>query len=193
MKYYIIVIILFIFSLNVMCNEEDSGNNEENKENQIVNEGENKENNMEEIIKERVEEELKRYRPSNISELFTEVLNKEQKLKAISKNLDIKKQQLEKGEKSLQKQIEKFHQEQNNFIGCVDKNNREKSDRINHIVSIISNMRPAKASDVLSVQEEEVAVKVISKLEPLKASKIFNLMDKEISARIQKQYLYMKK
>ncbi|HXH31227.1 MAG TPA: hypothetical protein VNJ01_10480 [Bacteriovoracaceae bacterium] len=37
------------------------------------------------------------------------------------------------------------------------------------------------------------AVKILQQIDAKKASKIFNFMDKEVSAKIQKQYLLMKK
>jgi flagellar motility protein MotE (MotC chaperone) len=61
------------------------------------------------------------------------------------------------------------------------------------MVDVVSGMRPQNAADILSVQDVEIAVKILGKLEPTKVSKIFNSMDKEISARLQKQYMNMKK
>ena len=63
--------------------------------------------------------------------------------------------------------------------------------RVKQLVSVISNMRPQKAAELLSVQESQISVKLLQKIDPEKASKIFNLMDKEVSARLQKQYLNM--
>ena len=42
-------------------------------------------------------------------------------------------------------------------------------------------------------EQKERNFKIIERIDPQKASKIFNLMDKEVSARLQKQYMYMKK
>jgi len=58
---------------------------------------------------------------------------------------------------------------------------------------MISNMKPDKAASVLSVQDSEIAVQILQMIDPKKASKIFNFMDKEVSAKLQKQYLQMKK
>ena len=54
-------------------------------------------------------------------------------------------------------------------------------------------MKPDKAASVLSVQDSEIAVQILQMIDPKKASKIFNFMDKEVSAKLQKQYLQMKK
>ena len=54
-------------------------------------------------------------------------------------------------------------------------------------------MRAAKAAEILSVQESDLTVQILGKLPPEKVSKIFNLMEKEVSARLQKQFMSMKK
>ena len=61
------------------------------------------------------------------------------------------------------------------------------------MVDVISAMRPQNAADVLSVQDADISVQILEKLDPTKISKIFNSMDKEISARLQKQFMNMKK
>ena len=61
------------------------------------------------------------------------------------------------------------------------------------MVEVISGMKPQNAADVLAIQDPELSVRILSLLESQKTSKIFNLMDKEVSARLQKQFLQMKK
>ena len=65
--------------------------------------------------------------------------------------------------------------------------------RVQQLVEVISNMKPQRAADLLSVQDPDISVRIFEKTNPTKASKIFNLMDKEVSARLQKQYLNMQK
>lgn len=79
------------------------------------------------------------------------------------------------------------------FIGCVQQNEDEGKGRVAQLVEMVSNMKPQKAAEVLSVQEADIAVKILQMIDAKKASKIFNFMDKEVSARLQKQYLNMKK
>ena len=61
------------------------------------------------------------------------------------------------------------------------------------MVEVISNMRPQAAAQLLSVQENDIALKILGALDSVKVSKIFNLMTKEISSRLQKQYINMKR
>ena len=86
-----------------------------------------------------------------------------------------------------------FEGDQRKVLGCIEKNEQDSKKRISQLVEVISNMKPDKASQILSVQDAEISVQILTLIDPIKASKIFNLMDKEVSARLQKQYLHMKK
>ncbi len=96
-------------------------------------------------------------------------------------------------ENDIARRYSELASKQKSFIGCVERNNEESKARIGQLVDMISNMKPQKAADVLSVQDGDVAVQILQLIEPKKASKIFNFMDKETSAKLQKQYLQMKK
>lgn len=93
----------------------------------------------------------------------------------------------------FEKRVKEVVNQQEKVLGCVDNNSKAETDRVRHMVRIISNMKPNQSAQVLSVQDADITVKILGLLEPDKVSKIFNLMDKEISARLQKQYLTMKK
>ena len=96
-------------------------------------------------------------------------------------------------QKHFEKRVKDLLQEQGKILGCMDANKKKESDRVRHMVRVISNMKPNNAAQVLSVQDANITVVILGMLDPIKVSKIFNLMDKEISARLQKQYLTMKK
>lgn len=150
----------------------------------------------EEFIK-KVSEETKKkvdtIKNKSVSELTKELLDKEEKLKL--RELDIQKSQdsLKVTEADIAKRYAELADKQKNFIGCVQKNDEESKGRIGQLVEMVSNMKPQKAAEVLSVQESEIAVKILQMIDAKKASKIFNFMDKDISAKLQKQYLLMKK
>lgn len=150
----------------------------------------------EEFIK-KVNEETKKkvntIKNKSVSDLTKELLDKEEKLKL--RELEIQKHEdsLKVSENELGKKFAAFEIRQKAFIGCVEKNEDESKGRIGQLVDMISNMKPQKAAEVLSVQDPEIAVKILQTIEAKKASKIFNFMDKDISAKLQKQYLQMKK
>jgi flagellar motility protein MotE (MotC chaperone) len=129
----------------------------------------------------------------NISELTKEILDRENQLRIRELELQKKTDALKVSEDDLSKRYLEFQEKQKSFIACIDKNNEEVSNRISQLVDMVSNMKPQKAAEVLSVQDQEVAVQIIQAIDSKKASKIFNFMDKEISAKLQKQYLEMKK
>lgn len=145
-----------------------------------------------EVAKE-VKKRLLAIQGENVAKLFQELLVKEKEFKKKDQVLVKREEQLQVNEQELVKKIKKFEEEQTKFIGCIKKNEETENLRVDQLVKVISNMRPVKAAEMLSVQELPISVKILGLLEPAKASKIFNLMDKEISARIQKMYLDMKK
>ena len=145
-----------------------------------------------EALKKAVDAQVDRLKKSSVSQLTKELLEKERKLEERSEQLDKREEQVRLGEESLSKRIAKLESRQSKILGCLDENARKEAIRIKQLVSVISNMKPAKAAELLSVQDAKISVKIIELIEPERASKIFNLMDKEVSARLQKQYLNMR-
>lgn len=136
---------------------------------------------------------LKKIQPHNLSLLTKELLEREKELELAKVELKQREEVIKLNEADLIKKYAEFNQEQEKIISCLDKNKDETQKRVSHMVNVISAMKPVKAGEVLSVQEPNISVQILSQLNPEKISKIFNSMDKEISARLQKQYLDMKK
>lgn len=150
----------------------------------------------EEFVK-KVNEEVKAkvdvIKNKSVSDLTKEILDKEEKLKL--RELDLQKQNdsLKVAEGELAKKYAEFEARQKTFIGCINKNEEESKARIGQLVEMISGMKPQKAAEILSVQDSEIAVRILQMTDAKKASKIFNFMDKDVSAKLQKQYLLLKK
>lgn len=144
-------------------------------------------------VEKEVNVRLQKYKPSNIVNLSKEFMKKEREFEL--KELELKKAQdsVRAGERDLQSKLRDLQGKSKKLLGCLDKNDENQSKRVGHMVDVVSGMRPQNAADILSVQDVEIAVRILGKLEPTKVSKIFNSMDKEISARLQKQYMNMKK
>jgi flagellar motility protein MotE (MotC chaperone) len=144
-------------------------------------------------VMERVTKELKLSGKGKIVSFSNELMVKEENLSL--KELEIKKreEELAQTEKTFEKRVKQFRTEQTKILGCLDGIDKAKSKRISHMVSVISGMKPVTAASVLSVQEAGLSVQILGLLAPEKVSKIFNSMDKEISARLQKQYMTMKR
>lgn len=151
----------------------------------------------EEEFKTKVLEEIKKrvdkIKKKSIAQLTKELLDKERELEKKENLLISREEQVKIGEETLAKKIMQVEEDQKKIIGCVDDNKKGQLRRIKQMVSVISNMKPAKAAEVLSVQDSQISVKILELIDPTRASKIFNLMDKEVSARLQKQYLNMQK
>ena len=102
-------------------------------------------------------------------------------------------EQLKVAESTLETKIKDFEKSQSKLLACLDESKGETQKRISGLVTMISNMKPLKAADVLSVQDSKISIQILEKIDPKRASKIFNLMDKEVSARLHKQYLTMRR
>lgn len=147
---------------------------------------------QQEVLKE-VERYLEKAGNRKLVDFSKELVKKDQSLSL--KEIEIQKmeQELSHNRESFKKKVIEFQKRQERFIGCINGKQGEKNKRITHMVDVISGMRPANAADVLSVQDADISVMILEKLDPTKISKIFNSMDKEISARLQKQFMNMKK
>jgi flagellar motility protein MotE (MotC chaperone) len=136
---------------------------------------------------------MKKIGRSKMTEFSNQLLAKEEELERRELELQKKNQSLKINEKSFLKRVQEFNKRQEKFISCLDNVDSKETKRIDHMVDVVSGMRPQNAADVLSVQDSSLSVQILGKLDATKVSKIFNLMDKEVSARLQKQYMTMKR
>lgn len=144
-------------------------------------------------LDEELEKALKRIGQEKLADLSRELLNRESSLKNKELEIEKMKQELHLSQEEFQRQLKDFQGKQESIIGCLEKQSDLREKRISHMVDVVSNMKPEVAAEVLSVQESTLSVEILGKLDAGKVSKIFNLMDKEISARLQKQYMNMKR
>lgn len=144
-------------------------------------------------VEKEVNNRLSKYSSQNMVGLTKEMMKKEREIELEQQQLKQRQAELDAIEKDLKAKIKDFQGQQKKLLGCLDQNDKNQKDRVNHMVEVVSGMRPATAADVLSVQDVDIAVRILGRLEPVKVSKIFNSMDKEISARLQKQFMNMKK
>ncbi len=140
-----------------------------------------------------VEKRLIKLGRKKIVEFSKELLNKEEELRLSKLEIEKERQQLDINKKTFSNKVKEFHVRQKKLLSCIDNIDKEQNKRISHMVDIISGMKADKAASILSVQEADISVQILGLLDATKVSKIFNLMDKEISARLQKQYMTMKR
>ena len=144
-------------------------------------------------LQQEVAAKLEKLGNGTLVDFSKQLMEKEEKLRLAELELKKREDTLSNNQRDLQQGIKSFQEKQNKFLSCLDDNERKKQERIQHMVDSIAGMRPKSAADLLSVQDADLSVQILSKLESTKVSKIFNLMDKEISARLQKQFMTMKK
>lgn len=146
-----------------------------------------------EKLNEEVTRKLFKLKDQAITTFINELLKKEKDLEIREKKLKEKQAQIIISDQNFEKRIRTHLGKQNELIGCLDSVKGEEDKRISRMVEIISTMKPDKAAQVLSIQDQELTIKILGLLDPKLVSKIFNLMDKEISARLQKQFMTMKR
>lgn len=144
-------------------------------------------------VAEEVKSQVEKIKKTSVTDLTKELVEKDEKIRLQELELQKKEDQLKTSEADLGKKYAEFEGRQKAFIGCIQRNEDEAKGRVAQLVDMVSNMKPQKAAEVLSVQEADIAVKILQMIDAKKASKIFNFMDKEVSARLQKQYLNMKR
>lgn len=144
-------------------------------------------------VSEEVKKRLGEVKNKSVMDLTRELMDKEENLRLQSLDLVKREDQLKVNGQELEKRIKTFEARQLEVLGCANKNEEDLKNRLSQQVEMISGMQPAKAAALLSTQEADISVRILQMLDPKKASKIFNLMDKEVSARLQKQYLNMKR
>lgn len=140
-----------------------------------------------------VEKRLNRSSRSALIEFSKELMAKEEALNLKDLEIEKKAEQVKLNMKHFEQRLTEFQKEQNKILGCLDAADKDRQRRVSHMVDVISGMKPNIAAEVLSVQDSGISVQILERLDPTKVSKIFNVMDKEISARLQKQFLNMKK
>jgi flagellar motility protein MotE (MotC chaperone) len=144
-------------------------------------------------VAEQVRKKVDEVKNKSVSDLTKELITKEESIRLRELELEKREDQIKVNSSEIEKKIKVFNAQQTSVLGCVERNDEELKTRISQQVDVVSNMKPEKAAQLLSVQDANIAVQILQLLDPKKASKIFNLMEKEVSARLQKQYMDMKR
>ncbi len=144
-------------------------------------------------VNEEVKKKIDTIKNKSVSELTKEIMDKEEKLNLREIEFQKRQDAFRVSEADIAKRYSDLAEKQKSFIGCVEKNDEESKARVGQLVDMVSNMKPEKAAAVLSVQDSDIAVKILQMIDAKKASKIFNFMEKDVSAKLQKQYLEMKR
>ncbi len=204
MKNYILFLILVLIAINAFgatapaktpANAK-AGNKDAEKKTEVAASVERRVYSEEEFKKAvlaEVEKVMKRAGDAHLIDFSKELLEKEDSLKVKELTIVKEQEQLNLNMKDFQKKVIDFQESQKKFLGCIDAQNEKAEKRVLQMVEVISAMKPQNAAEVLTVQDPDLSVRILSQIDSLKASKIFNLMDKEVSARLQKQFLQMKK
>ncbi len=190
-----LIILTFLIFSNSPLMAQESEASEENAQKKMEDPRDKKftYDEFQDAVNERVEKQLKRLGRGKIIGFSKELMKKEEVLKLKEIELEKRAEQLFMNSGDFEKKVKTFQNRQLKFLGCLDETDKQRKKRITHMVDVVSGMKPQSAAEVLSVQDADISIKILGMLPPEKVSKIFNLMKKEISARLQKQYMTMKK
>lgn len=144
-------------------------------------------------VMDEAEKMMKKAGSGHLVDFSKELLQKEEGIKVKELDLQKREEQIKLNTADFQKKVVEFQDAQKKFLGCIDSQNEKAEKRVAQMVEVISGMKPQSAADVLAVQDPDLSVRILGLLDAQKASKIFNLMDKEVSAKLQKQFVQMKK
>jgi flagellar motility protein MotE (MotC chaperone) len=144
-------------------------------------------------LSEEVVKKVSKFKGQDLTVYIAELMKKEKALEDRENKLKDEKTQLGISMENFEKRVNTHLKKENDLLGCIDTVKGEEDKRISRMVEIISTMKPDKAAQVLSIQDQELTIKILGLLDSKLVSKIFNLMDKEISARLQKQFMTMKR
>jgi flagellar motility protein MotE (MotC chaperone) len=190
--FYLIIFSIFFAPLTILGQEKSADKQEKTAE-KFDDKKKYSREEFNKLVDVGITKNLKRVGEGKIVEFSRMLIKKEEKLQFRELDLEKKVEEHKENTKELEKKIKEFNQRQEGFLACLEKEDKKNQGRLSHMVDVISGMRPQEAASILSVQEAGISVKILGALPSEKVSKIFNLMDKEISARLQKQYMTMKK
>ncbi len=151
------------------------------------------ENEFRKKLVEEVSKEISKFKGMELTSFISELMKKDKDLEIRENKIKEEKSQLAISIENFEKRVKAHLNKQNDLIGCIDSVKGDEEKRVSRMVEIISAMKPDKAAQVLSIQDQELTIKILGLLDSKQVSKIFNLMDKEISARLQKQFMTMKR
>ena len=189
----IVTLFLILLSINPLWAQDGDKGEEAPKKTEDPREKKYNYDEFQEAVNTKIEKQLKRLGRGKIIGFSKELMKKEEVLKLREIELEKRAEQLQMNTSDFQKKVKTFQNRQLKFLGCLDESDKQREKRITHMVDVVSGMKPLSAAEVLSVQDAGISIKILGMLPPEKVSKIFNLMKKEISARLQKQYMTMKK
>ena len=117
------------------------------------------------------------------------------KLDARKKELDQKETELGKLEEELQRQREEIEQRLSRLEDVRSKISSKLEDKVKvdaqkveTLVSVYANMKPAQAAKVIEGINEDLAVEVLTKMKNKNAAEILNLMDAEKAKKLSERF-----
>lgn len=133
-------------------------------------------------------EEAKETPPSQAAQYdprLIELLEKKQERLALEEErIQRERQELENLRKDVNSRIDQLKKVQAALDDMIDKQNKQRQERITQLVKVLSNMRPQPAADVISKLDINMAVEVFRRMQSRTAGKVMASLKPDKAARI---------
>ena len=114
-----------------------------------------------------------------------ELLEKKQQSLALEEErIQRERQELENLRKDVNNRIEQLKKVQAALDDMIDKQNKQRQERITQLVKVLSNMRPEPAAEVIAKLEINMAVEVFRRMQSRTAGKVMAALKPDKAARI---------
>lgn len=110
--------------------------------------------------------------------------NKQKSLALEEERIQRERQELENLRKDVNERIDQLKKVQAALDDMIDKQNKQRQERITQLVKVLSNMRPQPAADVITKLDINMAVEVFRRMQSRTAGKVMAALKPDKAARI---------
>ncbi len=120
--------------------------------------------------------------------LFSKLEDRKKTLDARESDLNKLEEELQKQKDVLEKRLAELEEVRGKISARLDQKVKVDQEKVESLVSVYANMKPAQAAKVIEGLNEDLAVEVLTKMKNKSAAEILNLMDSEKAKKISEKY-----
>lgn len=120
--------------------------------------------------------------------LFSKLESRKSQLDAREAELNKLEEELHKQKDTLEKRLTDLEDVRTKISAKLDEKVKVDGHKVDSLVSVYSNMKPAQAAKVIEGINEDLAVEVLTKMKNKSAAEILNLMDSEKAKKISERF-----
>jgi len=120
--------------------------------------------------------------------LFTKLEERKKQLDAREAALNKLDEELQKQKEDLEKRLAALEDVRAKIATKLEGKVKSDGDKVNLLVSVYSNMKPAQAATIIQGLNEDLAVEVLAKMKNKNAAEILNMMDPEKAKHLSERF-----